>query len=224
MNRKKINRNYHLKDSDLSTIAKSKIAFIRRDIDFFRDYGITVDNLIALENNVEAFINLPTDIEVKSNQALKTLAKKEKAVALCQAIENLMTIVARRFKKSSAHYHSFCTHHLIGQKDAVLYITALVVVKRGMIYMEDLSSFGLNLGILDTITQLNNEYAELLIDQQESMADRKCYREIRIGLANTIYTTLASYMAVGLAIWETKSTARYNDYLIYNGTRNTISA
>jgi len=172
--------------------------------------------LLDLEQKIAAFMDIPTDIEIKENQVLRTQIKKETAVSLCESIEDIMMIVGRKYPKKTAHYRSFGTKNLTNQSDADLYFTAHLVVVLGAKYLAELAPYGLNPTLLNALDTLKNEYLERLIDQQVGSFDREIFREERVTKANEIYATLSSYMTVGQSIWRTKSAAKTNDYMLYS--------
>ena len=132
---------------------------------------------------------------------------------LCKKVKMIASI---SFKKGSAKYRIFHTQHLTLQKDADLCITAKVIIQLANKYFAELTLYGLSAGILDDITTLNNEFQDLIISQQLAECDKKGNNLNRILFGNEIYTEMMRYTAVGMAIWETKSEARYNDYVVYN--------
>lgn len=218
MKNKRIIRTYHLTDAELVTKSKEKLRFMRRDAVHFAQYGITESEFEMLEQQIETFSDWETDIEVKAIQTEITLAKKAKADAVIEAIKKVMTIVALKFKKGSAIYKAFGTYKLALQKEADLHLTAKLVVERGLLHMSELSVHGLTLDQLNTITALNNEYFDVLLNQKVAQANRKNCNNDRILLGNEIYTKLKRYTTLGLSIWRTKSEAMYNDYLMYDKT------
>lgn len=220
MKKNPLARNYAFTDALLILNANEKIAFMKKDAAIFEGYGITTEKLTALEEQVTAFANLETDIEVKGSQAVLTVAKKEKARAIKEALQNIMAFVALVFKKGTPQYSSFGTHDITHQKEADLYVTALLVVKLGTKYLPELSLHGVTAAHLEAISVLKEEYLELIIDQRTEKVNRQIIREDRIALGNKIYDTLQQYRAVGLSYWETRSSARYNDYLLYPGKRD----
>lgn len=224
MKNKRLIRNYHLTDADLVLKTKEIVAFMQRDTDYFAQYGITETHRLQLTQQIDAFAHWETDTEARNWQIEITWAKTAKAESLLEALRNVMLIVNRKYIKASARYKAFGTHNLSLQKDAELYLTSKLVVKRASQELAALSAFGLTTTILTDITTLNEAYSELLISQKIAQACRVINNSGRIALGNAIYTELMRYSTLGLAIWETKSTARYNDYLIYNETRNTKSA
>lgn len=216
MKKNSIIRNYHFTDAALSMKVKEKIAFIQRDIDAFETFGITAISIAALQNELDTFTELETDIEIKGNQTIASATKKAKARELTEAIKTVMTIVSIHFQKDSKQYYHFGTGNIMNQREADLYITARLVIRRATQYLPELTPHGLTMAHLDSIALLNEQYCELIIDQQLAKSERQIYREKRIAIGNGIYKILLQYMGIGLAYWETRSKAKYNDYLLYN--------
>ena len=95
-------------------------------------------------------------------------------------------------------------------------VTAKRVVRVGTTNLNDLASEGLQQSHLDTITQLNNEFDALLIEQKLKIGERDILQEDRVEDGNEIYSLLIKYTQTGQDIWETSDVAKYNDYVVYN--------
>ncbi len=224
MKNKRNIRTYHLTDAGLVIKGKEKLSFMRRDASHFEAFGITENELNTLAQQIEIFSNWETDIEVKAQQTEITFAKNNKANALLEVIEKVSSIVAQKYKKGSARYKAFGTDNIWLQKEAELGLTAQLVVKVGTQNLAELNAHGLTQDLLDSITALNNEFIELLLNQKLTTADRKSSNSHRITLGNEIYTQLKRYTTLGRSIWKSQSEAKYNDYLIYSEKANKARA
>ena len=216
MKKNEVIRLYNFSDAKLIDIGNEKVAFMRRDIAAFADYGITEVQFSELKTKIIQFSNLITDIETSNEQVQITEQKDVKAEELRVAIRNVMTRVAQKYGTSSARYANYGTSTLSKQSDADLLVTAKRVVRVGTTNLNDLASEGLQQSHLDTITQLNNEFDALLIEQKLKIGERDILQEDRVEDGNEIYSLLIKYTQTGQDIWETSDVAKYNDYVVYN--------
>jgi len=207
-------RAYTLPDAALITTTKVKVAFIRRDQAEFTPFGITQANIDALDQEAEAFSDLPTDNEIVVEQMLSTELKKEKADEIKVAVRNIMGRVSLRFGNASMIYKKFGTENIAHASDSELYFSGKLVAHVGKEYLAELAENGLTQERLDELVSLCNAYETLLIEQKVSIANRSILQEERILAGNRIYKMLVSYLNIGLTIWETSSFAKYNDYLL----------
>ncbi|WP_147298209.1 hypothetical protein [Flavobacterium aquicola] len=189
---------------------------MRRDKTAFAKFGITEIMIAELETALTAFGNSITDIEAKSDQTAVTKTKNEKGEELRTAIREVMKRVELVFGVNSARYRLFCTSGISKKNDSDLMITAKVVAHAGKRYLEELIETGITAAKLDAIIALSIDFEELVHRQHDKIWERSFLKENRIEQGNSIYEVLTRYTAVGFAIWETSSVAKYNDYIIYN--------
>lgn len=213
--KKELSRLYYFSDQELITAAKEKIVCMRRDEASFNPFGITPTLVTHLEKDVKAFTETVTAIELFDQTAI--INKKDaKAEELRKAIKTVMSVVETKYGAKSSRYTNFGAEGLSQQSDSELLVTAKRVVRFGMGMLGDLEKDGLTIEQLDNINVLNREFFELIVDLQETIAQRDIMQEERIEEGNAIFTTLVSYGKTGQAIWEATDQIKYNDYVIYN--------
>lgn len=152
MKKNEVIRLYNFSDAKLIDIGNEKVAFMRRDIAAFADYGLTEVQFSELKTKISQFSDLITDIETSNEQVQITEQKDVKAEELRVAIRNVMTRVAQKYGTSSARYANYGTSTLSKQSDADLLVTAKRVVRVGTTNLNDLASEELQQSHLDTIT------------------------------------------------------------------------
>lgn len=209
-------RNYNFSDAKLIEIGNEKIAFMRRDADAFASYGLNETKFSELESKINDFSNLITDIETSNEQVQITQDKEAKGEELRNVIRNVMTRVAQKYGVDSARYANYGTDTLSKQSDADLLVTAKRVVRVGTANLNDLAGEGLQASHLNKITELNDEFNVLLIEQKLKIGERDIQQEDRVEDGNAIYLLLTKYVQTGQDIWESSDVAKYNDYIIYN--------
>lgn len=207
-------RLFNFPDSQLATLTREKVAFIRRDSEAFLNYGLTEADFAALENAVNDFENLETDVEALYTQTEATADKEAKAEELRVAIRGVMTRVAFKYNQNCATYRKFGTEALAQQSDAELLLIAKRVT-RAAEGLPDLTSHGVTTDMLTNINMLKDELEELYIEMKMKMGDREIKQENRIKAANAIYIDLIRYANAGRNIWETSDVAKCNDYIVY---------
>lgn len=224
MKKQELNRLYKFSDAKMILVGNEKIAFIRRDQIEFNKFGITTADVDHLEALIIAFENLETDGEALADQSNAAIEKDKKADSLKEAIRALMARVNLQFSNKSAKYRMFGTDALAHQTDAELHITAKRVVRVANIFLTDLTPKGLTPDMLSEITDLNNDFATLIIDLKVTTGLRDIKREDRVKAGNVIYAVLSSYAKTGQTIWSTKDPAKCNDYVIYDTVSGEIEA
>lgn len=224
MKTKRICRIYHFSDARLLTVIKQKLAFMQRDAVHFAGYGITQSHFDILLQKAETFYNWQTTVETRGRQMEITQIRNAKRQQLTTALENVKVLASLTFKKGTARYKAFHNKRLALLKESEMYIAASVIAALGTKYLSDLGQYGLTEDMLDEIAVLNTEYSELILSQQLAQSDAVENNTGRILFGNEIYAELSRYTTLGMAIWESKSTARYNDYLIYSVKNNNKAA
>ncbi|MCW3169841.1 hypothetical protein OMO38_15050 [Chryseobacterium sp. 09-1422] len=189
---------------------------MRRDAEAFASFGLDETKFAELEARITAFSNLVTDIEKSNEQVQITEQKDLKAEELRTAIRSVMTRVAQKYGAGSARYANYGSDSLAKQNDADLLVTAKRVVRVGTANLNDLAGEGLQVSHLNKITELNDEFNVLLIDQKLKIGERDIQQEDRVEDGNKIYLLLTKYTQTGQDIWESSDVAKYNDYIIYN--------
>ena len=216
MEKQEVQRIYKFADSTLVVKGLEKVAFMERDKPEFDGYGITPVLVQELKDSLTAFSERITDIEALGDQTQVTVDKDAKAEAIRTAIRGVMSRVVLSFKEGSPKYKKFGTEALSKQTDSDLLITAKRVVRVGNEFLAELAARGLTGAMLDAITDLANEFSDLIVDLRIEIGDRDIEQESRVEAGNAIYETLVKYTNTGQSIWESTNVAKYNDYVIYN--------
>ena len=216
MKKKEALRLFTFSDAVLITKSREKIAFMRRDHSEFQNFGISLSNVVDLENKINVFADNTTDVESLSNQTEVTANKDAKAEALRVAIRDVMTRAELKYGVSSAKYRKFGTDTLSKQSDAELAMTGKRVVRVGTTFLAELAEKGLTAALLASLNTLTHDFENLVIDTRIKIGERDIQQEQRVEMANAIYTILVSYTNTGQSIWTTSNVAKFNDYIIYN--------
>ena len=216
MKKKEAVRLYKFSDATLVTKSLEKIAYMKRDETEFDKYNITAVKREALKSEVEAFSELETDVEALQDQVERTELKDKKAEEIRVNVREVMSSVELVYAVDSAKYKKFGTESLSRQTDSELLITAKRVVRVGTEMLPVLSDHGLTAIEMAKITDLANEFMDLIVDQHLEIGERDIKQEDRVEAGNAIYSILIKYTNLGQAIWIDKDTAKHNDYVMYN--------
>ncbi len=126
-----------------------------------------------------------------------------------------MISVGLKYANTSARYKQFGTGSLSRVTDADLLLLSKKVNRIAASMIPELKIHGLTQEKLDELQKATDAYEEALLEQHVKIGKRDVAQEDRILFSNNLYATLVKYAETGQAIWETKSPARYNDYVLY---------
>ena len=215
MAQSKIIKQYAFSQSLLPLKTLAIIGFMRRDADQFLAYGITNDLVAALEADATTLTDQITDKEALADQMIQTEVKKNAADLLRTIIKSIMISVGLKYANTSARYKQFGAGNISRIMDADLLLLAKKVNRIGTPLIPELKIHGLTQEKLDELQIATDAYEEALIEQHIKIGQRDIAQEDRITFANNLYATLTKYASTGQSIWETRSPAKYNDYILY---------
>jgi hypothetical protein len=216
MRKKEVTPNFGIGLPVFYTEMKAKIGYINRDIDEFIKYGIGPDNIKLVNDNLKFFNIYPNDEEFLGIQVSATQEKTKESEKLREAIGEVLTRAANKYGKNSGYYRKYGTSELSKLDGALLSASARRVYRVGNSQLTVLASQGLTTEIMENLKTRLEKYEIALGNQEDAESDRDIGSEERITLANEIYAEVAKYCSTGKKIWQNKSEARYNDYIIYD--------
>ncbi len=196
------------------TFGKTKLMFLRRDLEQLACFGVTAGKLDALENELEAWADLPTDEEMEGDKVVVTQRKEALAGQLREILTGLLFRAESHFGQHSADYRSFGTTSVVRLYHLNLLLAARRIDRRAERYQEELAGEGLTTEMLVELKNLMDEYEEAIMAQEDAASDRIEATLERIGRANEIYRLLVKYCRTGRQVWGAVNEARYNDFLV----------
>lgn len=202
----------------LIEIGEEKLGFMRRDAAEFGNYGVDAAKMDAFETQIEKFADLPTDDELEGEQ----LEKAEERDATRRALEDYLRdeIYSRaraRYGEQSAKYRRFGRNKdLSRMSDSQLESAARKAIRTCTELKDELAGRGLTDAIIEELATTYGKFDKAEAAHDTSISDRDIATESRARAANALYAILVSYCDTGKAIWQSKSEAKYNDYVIYN--------
>ncbi len=190
-----------------------------RDIDEFVKFGVTLEKLDELKALLETWFEIPGDEELLGDQMSRTEEKDLHAEKVREEVSMLMKKVESKYGKESAYYRKFGvsgTSRLNGWKLGQHARRALRVAEE---YLEELAEVGVTADVLGRLNEAITLFEQAVDAQNDAYADRLITTGIRTEKANEIYLLLVKYCDMGKQIWESRSEAKYNDYIIYGAHR-----
>ena len=131
MKKQSVHRQYNFPDADLYLLCMERIRDAHRDVQYFEQYGYSMDRLKGFKNLCDQFNTLPDDDELVGEQMLTTEKKDTAAEKLKTAIRSLMTRVAMKYNNRSGRYRKFGTAKMGDMTDAQLLFCGRRVVRVG---------------------------------------------------------------------------------------------
>lgn len=209
-------RKYRFSNAKLIVLINEKLSFATRDENEFINYGFSPTDRQALQDDCDAFENMPDDIELEAD---KIEAREEKDTARTDvevATRRIMKRVENRFGLRSSKYRKFGTKGLTSQSDAELLKIGFRVERNAQTYLNDLTSQGLTQTMIDDYKITVDVFKNKLGVLEDKVGDRDIATEKRVEDGNDLYQRLMSLCGTGQTIWEEVSEARYNDYVVHN--------
>jgi hypothetical protein len=200
------------------TFGKTKLRFLRRDLEQLARLGMTAGKLDTLEYELDAWAELRTDEELAGDQMLATQRKEALAGQVREDLTGLLLRAKSHFGPYSAYYHSFRATSVGRLSHRKLLLAGRSIYRRTERYLEELAGEGLTAEMLVELKILLDEYEEAVMLQEDAAADRVTATIERIDRANGMYRLLVKYCRAARQVWGPVSEARYNDFLMYEKT------
>ena len=216
--KKEVTRDYTLSDADLAQLGDKAVELIERDAAELATYGIGNDDKNFIANTTEAFKNYPTDEELEGEVSEKTEEKDEAADVVKVDVRSIMVRVSNGFGEKSAKYRKFGTKGMDELDDNDLHRLGSRVVRVATGYLAELAEEGLTQDIIDSLEAKNEVFDDAIDAKDEAVRERDISTEDRIELGNSLYGKIVKVFNAGKNYWVNKDEAKYNDYVIYEGS------
>ncbi len=209
-------RNFRLSFNELAQYAHNLVAVLERDLSELSIFGLTINNITQLNNLIEEFEEMKSDVEYEGDMMLKTEAKDAVAETLRSEIRYMSVRVEAAYNYGSVVYNTFRFEDMNNMNDIELLNMFRRVIRLSQQYYDELSYYGVT---EDMIAQLN-DYAEnfqnALIQQEQAIDSRRIAAAERTKKANEIYYHISNYTNFGKKYFAKNNTAKYQDYIIYS--------
>ena len=218
MKKKPVTQDFEMTLGEFATIMKAKVALAKRDAAEFAKQGTTAEQLTAVETSITEFENLPTDDELLGLQMNATAAKDKASEVLKSSMLEILGRAASKYGIESGYYRQFGVKALSALDGGELTTAARRVFRVGTKMLEDLADEGLTAAMLTALKTNTDAYETNLIAQEEAIANREIAVETRLEKANAIYAVVVKLCDKGKRIWQATNQAKYNDYVLYQGS------
>jgi len=213
-------RLYNVADAELYVQCMDALRAAHRDLEFFNQYGYSVERLKSFKSLCEQFHNLPDDDELVGDQMICTEKKNQGAEKLKTAIRSVMTRVAMKYHDRTGRYRKFGTAKLGDMSDPQLLFCGRRVVRVARQQIDFLADVGVNENILQRVSDASSEFENALNIQQDKLHDRDISVERRVDQGNKMYTELLVLCDIGKDIWVERDRAKYDFYCLYESNND----
>lgn len=214
MKRKEEKRKFRMSYAELQYACTDKTQFMRRDIEEYKQFGISDVQLLDFEIQVQKLKDLPTDDEFLGFMVVLTKKKEEISEDLRSQVRKIMLRVALQYGADSGQYRSYGATNLSRVNDLKLLHTTTRVHRRAKADLNNLALYGLNSEDLNELLYTAKQFEKQLNKRSEAIAERDIATHNRLIMANQMYEKLSQLCRVGKTIWVSRNEAKYNDYLL----------
>lgn len=211
---------YNVSDADLYVQCMEAIRNAHRDLEFFTQYGYSVDRLKGFKAMCDQFHQLPDDDELVGDQMICTEKKNLAAEKLKTAIRSLMTRVAMKYHDRTGRYRKFGTAKLGDMSDPQLLFCGRRVARVARQQIDFLAEVGVNENIIQRVLDACTEFETAMNIQQDKVHDRDISVERRMDQGNKLYVELVVLCDIGKDIWAERDRVKYDQYCLYESNND----
>jgi hypothetical protein len=220
MKKQQGHRLYNFPDADLYAMCMTTLRNAHRDIEYFKQYGYSLDKLTGFQNQIEKFKNLPDDDELVGDQMLMTEKKNDAAEKLKNTIRSIMTRVEMKYGNRSGRYRKFGTAKMGDMSDPQLLFCGRRVARVARVQIDFLSDVGVTENQIGRVLEACTAFENALNIQQDRVSDRDIAVEIRTEQGNRIYELMIEICNIGKDIWEERDRVKYEQYCVYESNND----
>lgn len=208
-----------MSDAGLASKTNSVVVGADRDVAAITPFGWPQTRINALKTKLEAFADLPDDVELSGMMSQATEAKNlaRKAMADHCAIEIVLR-VSQRYGEDSTVMKRFRAGELYSATDHGCWLVGKRIHRQASLLLAELATEGLTQDHLDTLSDLITDMNNAMVAQDAAIDNRDQAVEDRITTGNELYTELVKLAEVGKRIHLNVSESKYNDYVLYPKT------
>ncbi|MCX6153033.1 MAG: hypothetical protein NT007_02610 [Candidatus Kapabacteria bacterium] len=211
-----LKRNYTMSNTSLYTLAGNLVSFMTRDNAEFTARGITTLMRNAFQTLITAFGVFPSDEEYKGLITIEVDAKAALRESIILKVQKISGYIEQKWGLSSGQYKRLAISGIQSMKENDFLFRAREVARIATEYLTDLTPLGLTDPQIDALTEEADDFEAKIHSSSDAKALRDTKARERTEKGNEIYSYVVDYTRVGKLIWENVSTAKYNDYIIYD--------
>jgi len=185
---------------------------IINDIEVFKKYGITIEEMEEFKRKIELHNNMETDEEYVGRIMDATIIKNNLSKQLRSQLRMIITWLRTRYTSNTELRTRLNISNIYKQPDLKLHET----IERAILVFRDLISNADNREAIDNeidiLEQINNEFNTTIQNRLQLQDQRKAAAFKRRKHANDLYKQLAAYSELGKNIWE--NDVRQKHYLM----------
>lgn len=210
-------RNYNFGDDVLMQKADKLVLTMQRDADAFASRNVDAPRRDEIAKTNQQFKELPTDPELLGLITTATEAKDADSKNLKIKISSVRNMAETKYGKTGK-YKIFNFGELSALSDEDLFRTAKRVVRVGRSVLSDLASEGLTDDLLNEIAELANGFDDKIDKVAEAVENRDIQSQERVRMGNRLWDLMVKYANIGKSLFEFTDEARYNDYVLTEGS------
>ena len=189
-----------------------KIDLIRRDIEEFKQFGITATDIDKFEASANKLHHMKSDIAYRVEQVEKTSQKNAKAEELRIQLKKMFNQIGL----SEAGWLLKGLHSLsvVNISDDKLIRKANLLIKIKSVYSEELTTNIIPNTYFIALKKLIKQLISLIEIQDLYTATREIETQRRRKFANHVYKQYSNYCKTGQIIWFDRNNVFYKNYLM----------
>lgn len=215
-----MNRNYKkykftMSYKALFGLCMEKIAYLYTDIGVLQDRGITTARLLAFENLINTFTNVP---ENAVTRAVITVDKDQRNAYVQQlkaAYKELWGIAKVALGDKSVEYKTLHPTSISQLNIEALYELSFSVLPTAQKYFAQLQPYGFTVSMYNNIKTLEDQVATARINTDKTKSNRLLVTQQRQAAANELYTELKKMCSIAYTYFENRNKVKASMYLIY---------
>ena len=220
MKNTQLQRDYIMNNAELYMFVSNLCSTMKRDLDDFAEFSITIDKINQLYAQAREFSKIPTDIEALGDIMVAVENKNIIRESVIDVIRMMVIRVQFRWTSDSTKVSRLGVGSMMNLPDTDLLQLARNVHTKMLEYLPDLSGQGLTQAMLDNLNILNNNFELAINEKDDAKTARQDLTAERISKGNALYRLTASYCDLGKRLYAKTNPAKYDDYLLYPGTRS----
>lgn len=214
MNKQDVIANYPMSQGDLILTCGTKLSFLTRDLDALAKRGVTQARLGLFERQIEAAAKLPSDTQLDFQKQILTEAATTQRGVVESGMADVMSIVAIKFKPTTATYKVFGSAGLYDASEGDFYVNMGHLLDWATTQVDVYEEQGLTPQMLTDLAAENEKYLLALKAQRLAISSRSATTQTRQTTLNALYTELADLCGIGQGLYKQTDKAKYDDYVI----------
>ncbi len=207
---------FHFSYAELVAQVLEKQTFLDRDQAELEPRGVTADRLTRLNDLFTNFRDVTPDEVYLALQTGATQARNDAQRDIGVIMREVAGIAANVLGPKSADYRTLRYDRVATAEAPEFLLLIDTFTDRIEAYLPRFENRGID---EETITNLRSQIApfqQKIKDVDSAFANRDVATEARRNAANALYDDMANLADIAKVYWESRSEAKYNDYIIYH--------